>query len=271
MIEDAGRRGVQILCLQELFYGPYFCAEQDHALVQDDRARSRRADDQAHAGAGAQAPDGDGGAGLRRGEDRRLLQHRRGHRRRREIPRQVPQDPHPALPARLLGEVLLHAPATSAIPVFETRYAASASTSATTATSPRARARSGWPAPRSCSSPRRRSAGHSEYLWKIEQPAHAVANGYFVGDQQPRRQARRRGTSASSTASPTSAIRAATSSSQAGRDKDELVVADCDLDDDRGGAHAVAVLPRSPARAVRTARPRSEVTRAHNYRDATAQ
>src|SRR5260370_11605134 len=29
MIEDAARRGVQILCLQELFYGPYFCAEQD--------------------------------------------------------------------------------------------------------------------------------------------------------------------------------------------------------------------------------------------------
>ena len=24
-------------------------------------------------------------------------------------------------------------------------------------------------------------AGLSEYLWKIEQPAHAVANGYFVG------------------------------------------------------------------------------------------
>src|SRR5438309_10613669 len=29
MIEEAGKRGVQILCLQELFYGPYFCAEQD--------------------------------------------------------------------------------------------------------------------------------------------------------------------------------------------------------------------------------------------------
>ena len=24
-------------------------------------------------------------------------------------------------------------------------------------------------------------AGLSEYLWKLEQPAHAVANGYFVG------------------------------------------------------------------------------------------
>ena len=26
MIEDAGKQGVQILCLQEIFYGPYFCA-----------------------------------------------------------------------------------------------------------------------------------------------------------------------------------------------------------------------------------------------------
>ncbi|HWP42823.1 MAG TPA: acyltransferase, partial [Blastocatellia bacterium] len=29
MIEDAAGRGVQILCLQELFYGPYFPAEQN--------------------------------------------------------------------------------------------------------------------------------------------------------------------------------------------------------------------------------------------------
>src|ERR1035437_2217420 len=28
MIEDAAKQGVQILCLQEIFNGPYFCAEQ---------------------------------------------------------------------------------------------------------------------------------------------------------------------------------------------------------------------------------------------------
>src|SRR3954470_17180339 len=28
LIEEAGKKGVQVLCLQELFYGPYFCAEQ---------------------------------------------------------------------------------------------------------------------------------------------------------------------------------------------------------------------------------------------------
>ena len=29
LIEEAGEKGVQILCLQEIFSGPYFCAEQD--------------------------------------------------------------------------------------------------------------------------------------------------------------------------------------------------------------------------------------------------
>src|SRR5580658_1209989 len=29
LIEQAAKKKVEILCLQELFYGPYFCAEQD--------------------------------------------------------------------------------------------------------------------------------------------------------------------------------------------------------------------------------------------------
>src|SRR5262245_36074579 len=28
-VEEAGKKGVQILCLQEIFSGPYFCAEQN--------------------------------------------------------------------------------------------------------------------------------------------------------------------------------------------------------------------------------------------------
>ncbi|NIW25615.1 MAG: acyltransferase, partial [Gammaproteobacteria bacterium] len=28
-IADAASKGVQILCMQEIFFGPYFCAEQD--------------------------------------------------------------------------------------------------------------------------------------------------------------------------------------------------------------------------------------------------
>ena len=29
LIAQAADQGVQVLCMQELFYGPYFCAEQD--------------------------------------------------------------------------------------------------------------------------------------------------------------------------------------------------------------------------------------------------
>ena len=29
LVEEAGKQGVQMLCLQELYAGPYFCAEQD--------------------------------------------------------------------------------------------------------------------------------------------------------------------------------------------------------------------------------------------------
>ena len=72
-------------------------------------------------------------------------------------------------------------------------------------------------------------AGLSEYLWKLEQPAHAVANGYFVGAIN------RVGTEApwnigefygsSYFCDPRGQIIA-----QASRDKDEVLTADLDLD-----------------------------------------
>ena len=108
----ADRRGgaarrCKILCLQELFYGPYFCAEQETrwydltervpdgptvTLMQKLAKKHKMV---------MVVPD------LRGRAAGRLLQHRRGDRRRRHVPRQVPQDPHPALQAGLLGEVLL--------------------------------------------------------------------------------------------------------------------------------------------------------------------
>ena len=75
-------------------------------------------------------------------------------------------------------------------------------------------------------------AGLSEYLWKLEQPAHAVANGYFVGAIN------RVGTEApwnigefygqSYFCDPRGQIIA-----EGSRDKTELVVADLDLDEIR--------------------------------------
>jgi N-carbamoylputrescine amidase len=72
-------------------------------------------------------------------------------------------------------------------------------------------------------------AGLSEYLWKLEQPAHAAANGYFIGAIN------RVGTEApwnigefygqSYFCDPRGQIFA-----QASRDKDEVLTADLDLD-----------------------------------------
>ena len=72
-------------------------------------------------------------------------------------------------------------------------------------------------------------AGLSEYLWKLEQPAHAVANGYFIGAIN------RVGTEApwnighfygsSYFCNPRGQIIA-----QASREKDEVLMADLDLD-----------------------------------------
>jgi N-carbamoylputrescine amidase len=72
-------------------------------------------------------------------------------------------------------------------------------------------------------------AGLSEYLWELEQPAHAVANGYFVGainrvgHEQPWDIGEFYGKSYF--CSPRGKIIA-----QASRDSDELVVAELDLD-----------------------------------------
>ena len=72
-----------------------------------------RADHRAVPGARRRAGHGDGPADVRAGAARGPLQHRGRGRRRRQLPRQVPQDAHPAGEG-LLGEVLLPARATSA-------------------------------------------------------------------------------------------------------------------------------------------------------------
>jgi N-carbamoylputrescine amidase len=72
-------------------------------------------------------------------------------------------------------------------------------------------------------------AGHSEYLWDIEQRSHAVANGYFVatnnrvGKESPWNIGEFYGSSY--VCDPRGNYLA-----KGSRDKDELVFADCDLE-----------------------------------------
>ena len=162
------KQGAQVMLFQELFYGPYFCQVQDAQYYSYTELHPRRPDDEAHAG--PRQADRAWSSSCRctrrtRQASGHLLQHRGGHRRRREVPRQVPQDAHPARQG-LLGEVLLPARATSATRCSRRPSARSASTSATTATSPRAPGRSASTAPRWCSSRRATSRGLSEYLWR---------------------------------------------------------------------------------------------------------
>ena len=78
-------------------------------MVRGGRSGSRRPHHAAHAGVREETQHGDGRSGLRRSDDRRVLQHRRGHRCRRQVSRQISQDAHPAGRSGLLREVLLQA------------------------------------------------------------------------------------------------------------------------------------------------------------------
>jgi N-carbamoylputrescine amidase len=99
-------------------------------------------------------------------------------------------------------------------------------------------------------------AGLSEYLWELEQPAHAVANGYFiaainrVGTESPWKIGEFYGKSYF--CNPRGKILA-----QASRDKDELLVADLNLDEIKE--------VRSTWQFFRDRRPESygEITRTH--------
>jgi hypothetical protein len=97
--EDAAReaaaQGAQIICFQELFYGPYFCQVQDDRVLRVHRVHPRRPDHAALPGAREGTRHGDGAADVRDRAAGGVLQHRGGHRRRRQLPRQVPQAAHP--------------------------------------------------------------------------------------------------------------------------------------------------------------------------------
>ena len=227
LIEEAGKKGVQILCLQEIFNGPYFCPGQDTRWYDARRARARS----------------DHG---RDGEDRarstRWWSWCRSTRRTCRacyyntaavfdadgtLPRQVPQEPHPAH-VRLLGEVLLQArqPRLSGVP---DALRQGRRVHLLRPPLPRGRARLGLNGAEIVFNPSATVAGLSQYLWKLEQPAHAVANGYFmgcinrVGTEAPWNIGKFYGSSYF--VDPRGNFLA-----QASEDDDELVVAEMDLD-----------------------------------------
>ena len=228
LIEQAAKKKVQILCLQEIFYGPYFCAEQNSRwyeltesvpdgptikLMQKLAAKYRMAIivpiyEREMTGLyynTAAVIDADG---------KYLGKYRKHH-----IPQVAPG----------FWEKFYFTPGDTGYPTFQTRYARIGVYICYDRHFPEGARILGMNGAEIVFNPSATVAGLSEYLWELEQPAHAVANGYFVGALN------RVGKEApwnigefygkSYFCNPRGKIIA-----QASRDKDELVVADLDLD-----------------------------------------
>ena len=229
MIEDAAAKGVQILCMQELFYGPYFCAEQKtkwYSLTE-------------------KIPDGStiklmqqlakkysmviivpiyeveitgvyyNSAAVIDANGTYLGKYRKTH---------IPQvDPG-------FWEKYYFKPGNLGYPVFKTAYADIGVYICYDRHFPEGARILGLNGAEIVFNPSATVAGLSEYLWELEQPAHAVANGYFVGAinrvgvETPWKIGEFYGKSYF--CSPRGKI-----IKQASRDKDEIVVADLNLDE----------------------------------------
>jgi N-carbamoylputrescine amidase len=225
-IEEAGKKGVQILCLQELFNGPYFCPSQDSRWLDmteevpgpttEAVAAAARKHQMAvvvpvfeRERAGlyyntAAVYDADGTY---------LGKYRKNH------------IPHTSG----FWEKYFFKPGNLGYPVFETRYAKVGVYICYDRHFPEGARLLGLNGAELVFNPSATVAGLSQHLWKLEQPAHAVANGYFMGCSN------RVGTEApwnigkfygsSYFVDPRGNFLA-----QGSEDRDELVIAEMDLD-----------------------------------------
>ncbi len=177
-IEAAGKRGVQILCLQEIFNGPYFCPSQDPrwydaaesvpgSTVAELTPYAKRYGmvlvvpvyERAQAGVfynTAAVIDADGAY---------LGKYRKNH------------IPHVAG----FWEKFFFKPGNLGYPVFRTAHGVVGVYICYDRHFPEGARLLGLAGAEIVLNPSATVAGLSQYLWKLEQPAHAVANGYFMG------------------------------------------------------------------------------------------
>jgi N-carbamoylputrescine amidase len=227
-VEQAGKQGVQVLCLQELFYGPYFCAEQKtrwYELTEQipDGATTRLMMETAkRLGMVLIVPIYEeeisgvyyNTAAVIDADGKYLGKYRKHH-----IPQVAPG----------FWEKFYFRPGNTGYPVFQTAAGKIGVYICYDRHFPEGARILGLNGAEIVFNPSATVAGLSEYLWKLEQPAHAVANGYFVGAIN------RVGVEApwnigefygqSYFCDPRGRFVA-----EASRDKDELVVADLNLD-----------------------------------------
>jgi N-carbamoylputrescine amidase len=179
LIEEAGRKGVQVLCFQEVFTQPYFCPSQDakwYAAVEriPDGPTTKLMQELAAKHAmvivvpiyeeditgvyynTAAVIDADG---------RYLGKYRKTH---------IPQ-------VAGFWEKFFFKPGNSGYPVFSTAYCRLGVYICYDRHFPEGARLLGLHGAEIVFNPSATVAGLSQYLWKLEQPAHAVANGYFIG------------------------------------------------------------------------------------------
>ncbi|WP_421384752.1 nitrilase-related carbon-nitrogen hydrolase [Bacillus salacetis] len=185
LVKDAAKKGAQIICLQEIFYGPYFCSEQnpkwyDSAEEIPNGPTTKRFQDLAkelnvvivlpiyeREGIAtyyntAAVIDADGSY---------LGKYRKQH------------IPHVGVGDKGYGfwEKYYFKPGNLGYPVFDTAYAKVGVYICYDRHFPEGARLLGLKGAEIVFNPSATVAGLSEYLWKLEQPAHAVANGYYLG------------------------------------------------------------------------------------------
>ena len=224
-IDSAGQQGVQVLCLQEVFNGPYFCPSQDprwYDLAESVPGPTTEAlapyaerygmaivvpiYEREQAGVyynTAAVLDADGTY---------LGKYRKNH---------IPQTSG-------FWEKYFFKPGNLGYPVFRTQHATIGVYICYDRHFPEGARLLGLNGAEIVFNPSATVAGLSQYLWELEQPAHAVANSYFmaasnrVGTEAPWNIGKFYGTSY--ICNPRGEFMA-----KAGEDDDELVFADCDL------------------------------------------
>jgi N-carbamoylputrescine amidase len=228
LIDQAGSEGVQILCMQEIFTGPYFCAEQNPRWYE----------------AVERIPDGP--------TTRLMQEHAKKYQMAIVVPLYEEEAPgiyyntaavidadgtylgkyrknHIPHVAPGFWEKYYFKPGNLGYPVFQTRYAKVGVYICYDRHFPEGARELGLNGAEIVFNPSATVAGLSEYLWKLEQPAHAVANAYFVGaiNRVGREMPWNIGEfyGQSYFCDPRGRVLA-----EAKRDRDELVIADVDLD-----------------------------------------
>ena len=227
-IDQAAKAGAQIVCLQEIFYGPYFCAEQetrwydftelvpDGPTIREMQDVARRLQivlivpvyerEQEGIYYNTAAVIGSDGSYL-------------GKYRKTHIPHVAPG----------FWEKFYFRPGNLGYPVFDVGIAKIGVYICYDRHFPEGARALGLNGAEIVFNPSATVAGLSEHLWKIEQPAHAVANGYFiaainrVGMEAPWNIGQFYGTSYF--CNPRGQIIA-----EASRENDEVLTTDLDLD-----------------------------------------